>query len=145
MKSPVKAQACIHCVNIVSGLWCKEFGADTLSALMENVCKHFRFGLQKTFAQYRKFCVEPQFIFVLLTEAARLCVVAASITHVGCWRVIHMRSFLQNPKASSVFNYYKSDRKDGKEIKKGRPGQISTTDVNRDTQSLERGSKINLS
>jgi len=119
LKSPVKAQACIHCANIVSSVWCKEFGADTLSAVMENVSKRFRFELQKTFAQYRKSCVEPQFIFVLLTEAARLCVVAASITHAGCWRVIHMRSFLQNPKIVSVFNYSKSDRKDGKEIKKG--------------------------
>ena len=97
MKSPVKAQACIHCANIVSSLCGKEFGVDILSAVMENVSRHFRFELQKTFAQYRKSCVEPQFIFVLLTEAARLCVVAASITHVGCWRVIHMRSFLQNP------------------------------------------------
>jgi len=96
LKSPVKAQAYIHCANIVSSLWRKEFGADTLSAVVENVTKRFRFELQKTLAQYRKSCVEPQFIFVLLTEAL-LCVVAASITHVGCWRVIHMRSFLQSP------------------------------------------------
>jgi hypothetical protein len=87
--------------------------------------------------------VEPQFIFVLLTEAAMLCVVAASIIHVGCWRVIHMRSFLQSPKQLRFSIIPNSERKGGKKIKTGT--NFNHGHAYRHTQSLGKGSEINLS